>query len=76
MPEVFIDGVSDSKNLVAKRRRKLMLQQLSSTAASCTKCMVATFTRNINDHCLTRVNQTKVKMKGLDTGNKNPKVDA
>ena len=64
------------KNLPNKRRRNTIPQQSSSTAASRTKLTVDNFTQKINDFRIARVNQTKVKLKGLDTGNQNPKVDA
>ena len=38
--------------------------------------MVANFIRNINDLCITRLNQTRVKLKDLETGKQNPKVYA
>ena len=38
--------------------------------------MVYNSNQNINDHQLYRVNQTRVKLKELNTGNQNPKVDS
>ena len=53
-----------------------MLQGLISITASRTKRMVANLNRKINDHCLTRVDQTWVKLKVIDIYNQNPKFDA
>ena len=53
-----------------------MSQLLSNTTTSRTKRVVYNFTRRIYYFRLTRVNQARVKIRGLDTGNRNPKVDA
>ena len=55
-------------------RGGILPQQLSSTVASHTKRMAANLTWNINDRRIARVNQTKVKTKGLDAYSQNPKV--
>ena len=80
MTKVDVDGViletqSDPRYPVAKKRRKIKPQRIIITSASHTKQMVSNFTRNINDCRLIRVNTTRVKLKGLDLGNRNPKVD-
>ena len=79
MPEVDINGViieyhSDPINNVTKKRRNIIYQLLSITDTLSTKLMVANFTRNINELCLSKINQTIIKLKGLETGNQTPKV--
>ena len=81
MSEVDVDVIiletrSDPRDPVAKKSRKIMPQQLRRTTASRTKQMVANFTMKINYWHIAKVNETKVKLKGLDTVNQNPKVDA
>ena len=53
-----------------------MPQGLSSITASRTKRMVSNLNQKINEHCLTRVNQTWLKLKVIDVYNQNPRVDA
>ena len=38
--------------------------------------MVANSNQKINDHQFYRVNKTRIKLKGLDTGNQNPNMDS
>ena len=73
---VILESHSDPRNSIATRKRKVKPHVLSSTTASRKEQVVANFNRRINNLLLARVNQTRVKLKGLETGNKNPKVDA
>ena len=70
MTEIDVDCVTleshrDPRYSVSKKRRKIMPQHLRSTTASCTKRMVANFTRKINYFRLARVSKTRVKLKVL-----------
>ena len=73
---VILEAQSVSINLVDKMTSKVIVQWLISTTDSHTNMMVVNFTQKLN-HCrLVRVNQNRVKLKGLDTGIQKPKVDA
>ena len=72
----ILEAQNDPRDTVSKERRKVTPQRLSRTSASHTKRMVANFNQNINDHQFYRVNKTRIKLKGLDTGNQNPNMDS
>ena len=80
IPDLDVDGVileahSDPRDLVSKKKRNIMPQQLSSTVASLTNLMFDNFNWEINYRRLVRLNQTRLKLKGLDTVSRNPKVN-
>ena len=80
MHEVDVNGVileswSDPRDPVSNIRSKIIPQQLIIAATSRTEGLVANFSWKMNYYQLARVNQTRVKMNVLDTGNKNPKVE-
>ena len=72
---VILESHSYPREPAAKKTRNIMPQQLFRTATSRTNRVVANFYRKINDLCISRVNKTRVKLKGLYTGNQNPNVD-
>ena len=81
MTEVDVYGVilevhNYPRDTVSKERRKVTPQQLNSTTASRKKRMVANSNQKINDHQFYRLNNTRIKLKGLDTGNQNPNMDS
>ena len=79
MPELDINGVileshSDLRENVTNKKRNIMPQLLRSTTASRKKRVADKFTVKIDNFRLSRINQTIIKLKGLDTGNKNPSL--
>ena len=81
IPELFVyvillESQIDPIEPISNKKRKIIPQQLISIATLHTKSMVSNFTWNINKRRLSRVNQTRVKLKVLDTGNRKPNIDA
>ena len=81
MPELDINGVileshSDFRENVTNKKRNIMPQLLRSTTASRKKRVADKFTVKIDNFRLSRINQTIIELKGLDTGNKKPKFGA
>ena len=74
MPEINVDSVflesqSDPRDRFSKKSIMIMSQQLIITTASHTKNMVPNFARNINYSHISRVNETRIKLKVLETDN-------